>query len=363
EVQPVQQMQQVQQQYEMTPNPMGGNSKKPTEDLSGAHPNNVLDQPSAVQRIIASLQSEVELQLQQEAVQRSLDQLKRRREMYAEREADKKKIEELEAKMVEKDEAIAEMKVVNDALINQIQEEEAANLKMEKDMQQFVTEKQAAMAELSEENGKLAKQIHIEVACKREKEDEVQRMTMEITEKNEKLAILKSEKEELTNCVEEVTLRNQLMQEQNEIQKEKEEQTKTEMTKDFNEKLMEAERERTMHVFELKKRMETDHETAVRLMNEVDEKEETIKEMKKTTEKKNEEMKRLRKIESANKRIKELENGKTFCCITATGFCWFMLIVSLLVTTVTSIVNWTDEDSTLTMILFGINVSSIKYLF
>ncbi|GMT18278.1 hypothetical protein PFISCL1PPCAC_9575, partial [Pristionchus fissidentatus] len=109
-------------------------------------------------------------------------------------------------------------------------------------------------------------------------------------------------------------------------------------------------------VFELKKRMETDHETAVRLMNEVDEKEETIKEMKKTTEKKNEEMKRLRKIESANKRIKELENGKTFCCITATGFCWFMLIVSLLVTTVTSIVNWTDEDSTLTMILFGINI-------
>ncbi|GMT18269.1 hypothetical protein PFISCL1PPCAC_9566, partial [Pristionchus fissidentatus] len=350
--------------------------------------------------------------IQQQRMLMQMDESKRRQQMYAEREADKKKIEELEAKMVEKDSVIAEIKVVNDALINQIQEEVADNLKMEENMEEIVIEKDAAIAKLSEENEKLTKQMQIEVSSKREKEAELDRTIIlrlrrveELTEKNEKLAILEREKEELRKNMEEVTISNRLMKEQIEVQKEmhekttkevreknkqltilqseklrlfdkvqvmslrhnlvqsqmetqkkKYEDTKIELTKSFNEKLNEAETERMTHVSVLKKRMDADHETAVQLMNEVEEKEDTIKELKEAAENMNEEMERLRKIEMSSKRIEELENGKTFCGVTITGFCWFMLIVSLLVTTVTSIFNWSIEDPTLISILFGINI-------
>ncbi|GMT18280.1 hypothetical protein PFISCL1PPCAC_9577, partial [Pristionchus fissidentatus] len=298
---------------------------------------------------------QVNQQLQQQIMMQQMHGSMRRREDREAREADKKKIEELETKIVQKNEEIAEIKVVSSALITQIHEEVAANLKMEKDTQLFVMEKKAAMAELSEENGKLAKQIHIEVACKREKEEEVQRMTMELTEKNEKLAILESEKEELTNNLEEMTISNRLMQEQIKARTEQYDDIKLALTKNFNEQLAESKTEREQHVSELKKRIDADHETAVRLMNEVDEKDEMIKELEEEKVKMNEEVERLRKIERAHKRIEELENDKVLGFIPTTGFCWLLLIMSLLLTAVTSVLNWNDVSDKNCVVL-GINI-------
>ncbi|GMT30678.1 hypothetical protein PFISCL1PPCAC_21975, partial [Pristionchus fissidentatus] len=263
-----------------------------------------------------------------------------------------KLIEDLKATVLEKEKAIEEMRVVNRALVNQIQrkavrkknqedieqsvlEKEAALVELrgvndelasqlhtqrqdnERAMKKAVSDKAVALAELRGVNDELENQIHVEVADKRKKEAKIDRLMCEILDKDENLEELRKSKEKLREKLYEAVKSKEAIRD-----------------------AMEEE-----HKHRVAALGRTTHAFIKGLQKEIADKDEKIKQDDERVKMMGGEMERLREIDAAHKTIRELKN-RTLLGVKITGLHMLMLTVSVFATAIHSTINYSSLSVT-----------------